>query len=61
MGDHDLQRRVRVLEELVHLLVEAMPPGPRDEIRAKAEALQMTTGMLEYLERQGEEREQDAR
>jgi hypothetical protein len=51
MGDQDLQRRVRVLEELVHLLVEAMPPGPREEIRAKAEALQMTTGMLDYLAR----------
>jgi hypothetical protein len=53
MGEDDLYRRVRVLEELVHLLIEAMPPGARDEIRAKAEALQMTTGMLDYLAREG--------
>jgi len=49
MGDQDLQRRVRVLEELVNLLIEAVPPGPREEIQAKAKALKMTTGMLDYL------------
>lgn len=49
MTDQDLQRRVRVLEALVKLLMEAMPPGPREEVLAKARALQMTSGILDYL------------
>jgi hypothetical protein len=49
MTEQDLHRRVRVLETLVQLLIEAIPRGPRAGVLAKAQALHMATGMLDYL------------